>query len=259
MTDNELNELWKKYDKSHSRELRDTLICEYASLVKIVAGRLCMYLGNNVEFDELVSFGIFGLIDAIDKYRLDMSTKFETYASLRIRGEILDQLRKLDWIPRTVRTKQKEYNNVEQILTNRLHRRPTDQEMIEELGVSEDEYYLTQSKLLGTNIVYLDESVSETNDSGSSLKDSLKQHTFESPDDSVLKNELKEKLELALNKLTDKERLVIVMYYYEDLSLKEIAEVIEVSGSRVSQLHTKAIQKLKQYMGEYMEFFYKSV
>lgn len=260
MTDKEKTLLWDNYIKTKDSKVREQLIIEYSSLVKVVAGRLSMYLGNNVEYDDLVSFGIFGLIDSIDKFDTSMNVKFETYASIRIRGSIIDQIRRLDWIPRTLREKQKSYNNVENTLTLRLGRKPTDSEMIEELGVSEDEYYLTQSKLIGTNIVYIDDDSSNNDDKdGLSISETLEQSTFTSPESNVLKQELSEKLGQALTKLTDKERKVIELYYYNELTLKEIANILEVTESRVSQLHTKALNKLKSHLGDYIDLFYKSV
>lgn len=260
MTDKEKTLLWDNYIKTKDSKVREQLIIEYSSLVKVVAGRLSMYLGNNVEYDDLVSFGIFGLIDSIDKFDTSMNVKFETYASIRIRGSIIDQIRRLDWIPRTLREKQKSYNNVENTLTLRLGRKPTDSEMIEELGVSEDEYYLTQSKFIGTNIVYIDDDSSNNADKdGFSISETLEQSTFTSPESNVLKQELSEKLGQALTKLTDKERKVIELYYYNELTLKEIANILEVTESRVSQLHTKALNKLKSHLGDYIDLFYKSV
>ena len=260
MTDKEKTLLWNNYIKTKDLKLREQLIIEYSSLVKVVAGRLSMYLGNNVEYDDLVSFGIFGLIDSIDKFNTSMNVKFETYASIRIRGSIIDQIRRLDWIPRTLRDKQKNYNNVENTLTLRLGRKPTDSEMIEELGVSEDEYYLTQSKLIGTNIVYIDDDSSTNADKdGFSISETLEQSTFTSPESNILKQELSEKLGEALTKLTEKERKVIELYYYNELTLKEIANILEVTESRTSQLHTKALSKLKSHLGDYIDLFYKSV
>ncbi len=260
MTDKEKSLLWDKYIKTKDSKLREQLIVEYSPLVKLVAGRLSMYLGNNIEYDDLVGFGVIGLIDSIDKFNTSLNVKFETYASIRIRGSIIDQIRKLDWIPRSLRSKQKTYNNVENSLYIKLGRKPTDDEMIAELKVTEDEYYLTQSKLIGTSIVYLDDDSSNNADKdGSSISDTLVQTTFVNPEKSILKEELSEKLNCALDKLTDKEKKVIELYYYEELTLREIANIMEVTESRISQIHTKAIYKLKSHLGEYMDLFYKSV
>ena len=153
----EKEKLWQTYQENPSPELREKIILEYAQLVKVVAGRLSMYLGYNVEYDDLVGYGIFGLIDAIDKFDLNKDVKFETYASLRIRGAILDQIRKMDWIPRTVRQKQKRIDEAIKQIEMRTGKNALDEEIAQELGVSEDELSNWQSQLKVTNIVSLNE------------------------------------------------------------------------------------------------------
>ena len=204
--------LLEEYAANKRPETREQLILEYAPLVKVVAGRLSMYLGYNVDYEDLVSYGIFGLIDAIDKFDCLKEVKFETYASLRIRGAILDQIRKMDWIPRTIRQRQKKIDAV-----------------IKE--------------------------VEQTMDQGSDVSQDYSRHTtarFDGPEESVEKEELTKVLGEALELLTEKEKKVVTLYYYEDLTLKEISNILEVSESRVSQLHTRALQKMKTKMGNYM-------
>ena len=239
--------LWTEYDKSRTPELREKIILEYAPLVKLVAGRLSMYLGYNVEYDDLVSYGIFGLIDAIDKYDYAKEVKFETYASLRIRGAILDQIRKMDWIPRTIRQKQKRIDAVCKDIETRLGRSATDEEIASELGISDDEYLEWQSQMKITNVVSLNEYMEQ----GAEVPAEGNQFTtsrFDSPEENIEKEELKKVLEESLEQLTEKEKKVILLYYYEDLTLKEISNVLEVSESRISQLHTRALQKMKTKM-----------
>ncbi|CDA67828.1 MAG: FliA/WhiG family RNA polymerase sigma factor [Lachnospiraceae bacterium] len=246
--------LWTEYDKSRTPELREKIILEYAPLVKLVAGRLSMYLGYNVEYDDLVSYGIFGLIDAIDKYDYAKEVKFETYASLRIRGAILDQIRKMDWIPRTIRQKQKRIDAVCKDIETRLGRSATDEEIASELGISDDEYLEWQSQMKITNVVSLNEYMEQ----GAEVPAEGNQFTtsrFDSPEENIEKEELKKVLEESLEQLTEKEKKVILLYYYEDLTLKEISNVLEVSESRISQLHTRALQKMKTKMGDYMGIF----
>lgn len=246
------NKLWSDYAKSHSPEIREKLILEYAPLVKLVAGRLSMYLGYNVEYDDLVSYGIFGLIDAIDKFDSMKAVKFETYASLRIRGAILDQIRKMDWIPRTIRQKQKKIDAAMKEIESATGRAATDEEIAASLGITEEDYIDWQSQMKITGVVSLNEFM----ESGSEVPaDQSNQHRFESPEEVVEKAELKETLEKALELLTEKEKKVILLYYYEDLTLKEISNVLEVSESRISQLHTRALQKMKSKMGNYMGVF----
>lgn len=246
------NKLWDSYSKLKSPEIREKLILEYTPLVKLVAGRLSMYLGYNVEYDDLVSYGIFGLIDAIDKFDCMKAVKFETYASLRIRGAILDQIRKMDWIPRTIRQKQKKIDAVMKEIEASTGRMATDDEIAKGLGISDDDYLSWQSQMKITNVVSLNEFM----ESGSEIPaEQTGQHRFDSPEEVIEKEELKKVLQQALELLTEKEKKVILLYYYEDLTLKEISNVLEVSESRISQLHTRALQKMKSKMGNYMGIF----
>lgn len=246
------NRLWESYAKTKSLEVREKLILEYAPLVKLVAGRLSMYLGYNVEYDDLVSYGIFGLIDAIDKFDSMKAVKFETYASLRIRGAILDQIRKMDWIPRTIRQKQKKIDVAIKEIEASTGRAATDEEIAANLGITDDDYLSWQSQMKITGVVSLNEFM----ESGSEVPaEQSEQHRFESPEEVIEKEELKKILQQALELLTEKEKKVILLYYYEDLTLKEISNVLEVSESRISQLHTRALQKMKAKMGNYMGIF----
>ena len=244
------DKLWQQYSKTHDTELRDELILEYAQLVKLVAGRLSMYLGYNVEYEDLVSYGIFGLIDAIDKFDRSKDVKFETYASLRIRGAILDQIRKMDWIPRAVRQKQKKIDEAIKNIEMKTGKTALDEEIASELGVSEDEYLNWQSQLKVTNVVSLNEFVEQGTEPA---MDATKNSHFAQPEDVVAESELKEVLAQSLETLTEKERRVIELYYYEELTLKEISSILEVSESRISQLHTRALAKMKKKMGSYMD------
>lgn len=243
--------LLEEYAKTRSPETREKIILEYAPLVKVVAGRLSMYLGYNVEYEDLVSYGIFGLIDAIDKFDCFKEVKFETYASLRIRGAILDQIRKMDWIPRTIRQKQKKIENVIREIEQSTGHAASDEEIAKGLGISEDEYMDWQSQMKITGLVSLNEYMEQ----GSDVSQDYGRATtsrFEAPEERVEKKELAKVLGEALDLLTDKEKKVITLYYYEELTLKEISNILEVTESRVSQLHTRALQKMKVKMGKYM-------
>ena len=247
--------LWDDYRKNPTPQLREQIIVEYAPLVKVVAGKLAMYLGSNVEYDDLVGYGVFGLIDAIDKFDLGKEVKFETYASLRIKGAILDQIRKMDWIPRTVRQKQKKIDEASRSVEIRTGKMASDAEVASELGITEDEYLGWQSQLKVTNLVSLNEFMEQGNEPA---MDAHRNAHFEQPEDVISREELKEVLGEALETLTEKEKKVILLYYYEDLNLKEISRVLEVSESRVSQLHTKALVKMKKKMGPYMNVLTES-
>ncbi len=252
MNEAQKNKLWSDYARTKSSELREQLILEYAPLVKLVAGRLSMYLGYNVEYEDLCSYGIFGLIDAIDKFDSMKEVKFETYASLRIRGSILDQIRKMDWIPRTIRQRQKKIDQVMHDIEAAKGRPATDEEIAQALGISNEDYVEWQSQMKITGIVSLNEFM----ETGAEVpSEQTTQYKFDAPEEVIEKEELKQKLAEALTLLTEKEQTVISLYYYEELTLKEIANVLSVSESRVSQLHTKALNKMKTKMGAYMGVF----
>lgn len=243
--------LWEEYAKAKSPEIREKIILEYAPLVKVVAGRLSMYLGYNVEYEDLVSYGIFGLIDAIDKFDFLKDVKFETYASLRIRGAILDQIRKMDWIPRTIRQKQKKIDAVIRDIEARYGRSATDEEVSSGLGITEEEYLDWQSQMKITNVVSLNEFLEQGSEVPNEASQS-RSSQFDSPEEVLERDELKKILTESLELLTEKERKVIVFYYYEDLTLKEISNILGVSESRISQLHTRALQKMRTKMGNYI-------
>ena len=232
MDDAGRKKLLEEYAKTKSTDTREKIILEYAPLVKVVAGRLSVYLGYNVEYEDLVSYGIFGLIDAIDKFDCFKEVKFETYASLRIRGAILDQIRKMDWIPRTIRQKQKRIETVIREIEQETGHNASDEEIAEKLGISDDEYLDWQSQMKVTGLVSLNEYMEQ--------------------EEKVEREELTRMLGEALQLLTEKEQKVITLYYYEELTLKEISSILEVSESRVSQLHTRALQKMRTKMGNYM-------
>ena len=249
MKEAERQKIWDRYMRTKETELRDQLILEYINVVNLVAGRMGMYLGYTVEYDDLVGYGIFGLIDAIDKYDMAKNVKFETYASLRIRGSILDHIRKLDWVPRTLRQKQKKMDTVSSKLEEELGRPATDQEIADELGLSLDEYEGWKSEAELSNLISLDDYLEQGNEGRLDAFGSR----FVSPEAAVEQEEMKKMLTEALMTLTEKEQRVVTLYYYEELTLKEISEVLEVSESRVSQLHTKALKKIKDRLGDSVE------
>ena len=252
MDEAEKNKLWETYSKTKDSSIKEKLIIEYAPLVKFVAGRLSMYLGYTVEFDDLVGYGVFGLIDAIDKFDYEKGIKFETYASLRIRGSILDQIRKMDWIPRSVRQKQKKIDAAMSSLEAKLNRSATEEELASFLELSVDELlqWLEQTNI--SNIASLEEFVEQGTEIG--IDDSRRRKS-DMPESAYEEKELKDILIKALDGLTEKERKVVELYYYEELTLNEISMVLEVSESRISQLHTRAIQKLKEKLGNHISIF----
>lgn len=236
----ELGSLWENYSRSKDVKTREELILRYIYLVKFVAGRLYSSYGNNVEFDDLVSYGVFGLIDAIDKYDLGRGVKFDTYAQLRIRGAIIDQLREIDWLPRSVRQKSKELEKTFSELENKLGRPATDEEMAEHLGITLDAFHKKIQNITNYSIVSLDDLLEQKRDV---MGDEEK--PADSPEHIVENGVIKNILSEAINLLPEKEKRIVALYYYEELTYKEIGKLLNVSESRVSQLHTKAIIRLK--------------
>ncbi|HBR03182.1 MAG TPA: FliA/WhiG family RNA polymerase sigma factor [Ruminiclostridium sp.] len=236
-------ELWKKYSELREPAVKEQLIIEYADLVKFVAGRLSIYFGSNVEYDDLVGYGVFGLIDAIDKFDLNKKVKFETYASLRIRGAIIDAIREQDWAPRSLRKKGKDLEKAYSELENHLGHSATDQEVADKLGITVSELNKLLHEVNMSQMVSLDDYL-EQNYETSFDPLSMDRDTSQ-PEQRIEVIELKETLSDVINKLPEKERTVVTLYYYEELTLKEISMIMKVSESRISQLHTKAILRMK--------------
>lgn len=251
----ELVEIWRQYKEEGRQEAREKLILHYAPLVKYVAGRVSSGLPANIEYSDLVSYGIFGLIDAIEKYDTGRGIKFETYAISRIKGSIIDELRSLDWVPRSVRSKAREIEKVCAILENRLQRAPSDHEIAAELGLSVEEFQQALTQISNTSIVALDElwSISGSDGDQASLIDTLEDPKAEDPTRMLDLSDMKARLAAAIDALPKREKIVIALYYYENLTLREIGEVLGVTESRVSQLHTKAILRLKGRLRDEVE------
>jgi RNA polymerase sigma factor for flagellar operon FliA len=239
-------ERWLVYRKTRDPGIRELFIKQYAPLVKYVAGRVAVGMPHNVEFDDLVGYGVFGLIDAIDKYDPEKNVKFKTYAVTRIRGAIFDELRQIDWVPRSVRQKTREIESAISSLEAQLGRTATDQEIAESLGMNEDEYLKTIQKISGTSILSLNDIWFSGDDKDRvSIVDSIEAPSSLNPDVMVEKEAIRQVIIAAINELPDKEKKILILYYYEDLTLKDIGRVLEVTESRVSQLHTKAILRLR--------------
>ncbi len=239
-------ELWELYRKDKDPKIRDMFVKQYAPLVKYVAGKVAVGMPHNVDFDDLVGFGVFGLIDAISKFDPNKHVKFKTYAVTRIRGAIFDELRSIDWVPRSVRQKSREIEDTVHQLEASLGRAASDNEIANELGMTENDFQKTMMKISGTSILSLNDVwyTSEENDHVS-IVDSIESPKSLNPDTIVEKEEIKRVIVQAINELPEKEKKVLVLYYYEDLTLKEIGKVLEVTESRISQLHTKAIMRLR--------------
>ena len=248
-------EAWVAYKGDGSPEARDRLILHFSPLVKYVAGRVAVGLPANIEQADLISYGIFGLIDAIDKYDQSRNIKFETYAISRIRGAIIDELRAIDWVPRSVRFKAREVEKAYSSLENKLKRPPSDKEIAGEMGISVDELHHIYTQLSTVSLVALDELMAVDGAGGDklSLVDTLEDTKTVSPMDAFESVEMKDILTEAVNKLPEREKVVVTLYYYEGLTLAEIGQVLGVTESRICQMHTKAVLALRGKISEATE------
>ncbi|MBN1524474.1 MAG: RNA polymerase sigma factor WhiG [Spirochaetales bacterium] len=239
-------ELWKKYRNKKDPSIRDYFVKKYAPLVKYVAGKVAVGKPQNVEFDDLVGYGVFGLFDAIEKFDPEKHVKFKTYAVTRIRGSIFDELRSIDWVPRSVRQKSREVEETISNLEAQLGRAANDDEIARAMHITVDDFQELMFKISGTSIMSINDvwHGSEENDKVSII-DNIEAPSSLNPEMIVEKDEIKKIIIQAINDLPEKEKKVLVLYYYEDLTLKEIGQVLSVTESRVSQLHTKAIMRLR--------------
>lgn len=247
-----LTALWQDYKATADPNLRDQLILHYSPLVKYVAGRVGVGLPSNIDQADLVSYGIFGLIDAIAKFDLERAIKFETYAISRIRGAIIDELRSIDWIPRSIRTKARDVERAYSTLEAKLQRSPSEQEVANELGVPVDSLRKIFSQVSFVNVVALDELLHVGGERGdkTTLGDSLADPRADDPVSLFEGEETRYILADSVAALPDREKIVVTLYYYEGLTLNEIGQVLGVTESRACQLHTKAVLQLRAKMAD---------
>ncbi len=239
-------ELWVEFRKTESIQLRDAFIRQYMPLVKYVAGKVAVGMPGNVEFDDLVGFGQFGLLDAINKFDPEKNVKFKTYAVTRIRGAIFDELRQMDWVPRSVRQKSREIEDTIVELESRLGRTASDEEIASAMNMSLDDFHHAMLKVSGTSVLSLNDVWYSGEDSDKmSIGDSIESPSSLNPDVIVEREEIKRVITEAINELPEKEKMVLVLYYHEDLTFKEIGQVLQVSESRISQLHASANTRLR--------------
>ncbi len=240
-----LNNIWKEYKRTNKKELRDKLIKEYLHLPKYIAGRMAISLPDHIEYDDLLSCAVMGLINAIEHYDPERGVPFEYFASHRIKGEILDDLRRMDWVPRSIRKKAKNLETALMKLQNKLGRAPSDKELANYLGITETQLNQLYNEVKGVNLISLQDLVYDNDIHSTELSNFIKDDSIPDPDTDLEKKELSEELANFINTLNNKEKLVIALYYYEGLTLKEIGKVLDITESRVSQLHTKALMNLK--------------
>ena len=236
--------LWEEYSTTKNPEIKEKLLINYLPVVKYVASRMLMTLPSSVEYDDLVSSGIIGLIGSLERYDTTQGVKFETFVLPRIRGAILDELRTLDWAPRSLRSKARSLDRAVVSLEKELGRAATDYEVAERLEMASDEFSYLQREISSASLLSLDGSLREDADNHTCMYDVVENPLAENPLSSIEKEELKYLLVEVINDMPEQDRLVISLYYYEELTLREIGQVMEITESRVSQIHTKAINNL---------------
>ena len=248
----ELRDLWRRYKEDDDDLARERLVLAYSPLVKYVAGRMASGLPAHVEEGDLISYGLLGLISAVKRYDPGRQIKFETFAITRIKGSIIDELRSLDWVPRSVRAKAREIEKVNSSLAHKLHRAPTDTEMAKALETTVDQFQASLTQISNSSVVALDElwSLSDASGDQVSLLDTIQDPNAIDPAHAMDASERKDRLADAIERLPDREKLVVALYYYENLTLREIGDVLGVTESRVSQLHTKAILRLNSRLAD---------
>ncbi|MCR2042745.1 FliA/WhiG family RNA polymerase sigma factor [Anaerosalibacter massiliensis] len=238
-----IGELWKEYEETNDKKVKEKLIIEYIPLVKIVAGRMYNFYGSKVDFEDLIGYGILGLIDSIERFDLSKNIKFETYAQIRIRGTIIDNVRKLDWIPRSLRKKSKDVQRAMMELENKLGYSPSNAELAKHMNMSIEEIEELLADISTFNVISLEDTLKANNEGVIDVKS-----REDTPEDIIEKKEIKEILIKAIENLPNKEQLVISLYYYDELTYKEIGYILELSESRISQIHSKSILKIKNYL-----------
>ena len=245
----ELRELWRSYKNDGDERARERLVVAYSPLVKFIAGRMASGLPSHVDEGDLVSYGLLGLIGAIERFDLDREIKFETFAVARIKGAIIDELRSLDWVPRSVRARARDVERAHAALEATLGRAPTDEEMADKLELSVEEFRDALLQIANSSVLALDDLWTFADPDGSggqiSVLDTIQDPNALDPESEAHTAELKDRLADAIESLPERERLVIALYYYENLTLREIGEVLGVTESRVSQLHTKSVLALR--------------
>ncbi|MBK7844809.1 MAG: FliA/WhiG family RNA polymerase sigma factor [Bdellovibrionales bacterium] len=256
MSNNNASSLLQKYKEEPNKltpQQKDKLIMEYAPLIKFIAQKIAIRLPSNIELDDLISSGVIGLMDAIEKYDPTRDNKFKTYAEFRIRGSILDELRAQDWVPRSVRDKAKMLDRTLIAMEAELGRSASDEEVASNLGITMDEFYDLVNQVRPVSILSIDDAATFSNVDKKSILNLLEGCKLNNPYTQLNLKAVKEVVTKAIEDLPERQRLVLSLYYYEDLNLKEIGQILRVTESRVSQLHAQAISRLRAKLSQFFE------
>ena len=250
MTEFDDKPLWRRFKEEGDAAARETLIIHYMRVVKFIAGRMAIHVPNNVEMGDLIGWGVLGLMDAVEKFDHTQDIKFSTYASIRIRGAVIDQIRSLDWAPRSLRNMARKVGAARDKLRHDLGREPATGELATELGTPPEKIEETMAQLQTAQILSLDDYLPSEDSSEVRKLDVTLNTSAPSPLQAAEMNERQERIVKAILELPDQQQKVLNLYYYEDLTLKEIGAVLEVSESRISQVHSAAMKRLRQVIRE---------
>jgi len=245
----EEKKLWELYKKTKRKELLEKIVDKYLNIVYYYTNKLFIYASSSIDKEDLYSAGIIGLLEAIERFELDKGLEFSTYSNIRIKGAIIDELRKVDWVPRSIRQKTKKIDRAISSLFEKNATIPTDNEIADEMKLSLNDYYKITDNLGPLFLTSLEKGIGSSEDGNSlTIQDTLVDLSIPSDKEQIIHKKLRERLTSAISELADREKLVISLYYYEDLSLKEIGAILKVSESRVSQIHSSSILKLRNML-----------
>lgn len=244
-TENSANSLWESFSETRNDIIREKLLFQYLPLVKQIAGGIIGKLPASVSIDELIDAGVIGLLESIDRYDTQASVKFETYAFTRVRGAMMDELRKMDWAPRSLREKTKRLDEAHRVLASKFGRQPSNEEIADHLEISLDKFHQISKEVGAVNPISLDKEIFSGTGESTNLYDIVEEKDVITPLKSLEDKELKSLMVKEIEKLPRNEKLVIALYYYEELTLREIGDILNLSESRISQIHSKVVKKLK--------------
>jgi RNA polymerase sigma factor FliA len=242
--------LWVRWKDMGDVQAREELVLRYMKIVKFVAGRMAIHVPSSVELDDLISWGVLGLLDAIEKFDNKQDIKFSTYATIRVRGAILDQIRSLDWAPRSLRAMARKVGAARDKLRHEQGCEPSNEDIAEEMGATEDQVEDTMAQLQVAHVLSLDDYLPSDEEGGTRKLDLIGADNQDSADEAMQKQERRDRIVEAILQLTEQQQKVLHLYYYEELTLKEVGAVLDVTESRVCQIHGAALKTLRKAVRE---------